>query len=217
MIPLHFLKFLLKADSRIVLSKNRRFLHGFTMIEILVVIVIVGVLIAIAAPAWLGFIGRQNVNAARGQIFRALNESKSKAKRDQLGYQVSFRTAPVNGQETVQWVVHKSDILSKPTNAAGWNALPWQNFDPSVGMARISSGADFNRAGLDNELFTQETSALPSIVRRIRFDSKGRLDDPLSSTITVKSITGGQRGCVTVTTLLGAIRLLSEGDGAACD
>ncbi|MCJ8279579.1 MAG: prepilin-type N-terminal cleavage/methylation domain-containing protein, partial [Rivularia sp. ALOHA_DT_140] len=48
------------TDSKKI-SEN---ISGFTLIEVLVVIAMVGILSAIAAPSWLGFVARQRLNKA---------------------------------------------------------------------------------------------------------------------------------------------------------
>ena len=41
---------------------------GFTLIEVLVVVIIIGILSAIAAPGWLAFINNRRISTMRGQV-----------------------------------------------------------------------------------------------------------------------------------------------------
>lgn len=56
---------------------------GFTMIEVLVVMIIVGVLSAIAAPSWLGFVNTQRLNGSQTKVFQAIKSAQSEAKQRQ--------------------------------------------------------------------------------------------------------------------------------------
>ena len=64
---------------------------GFTLIEVLVTIVIVGILSAIAAPSWLGFVARQRLNKANDTVLAALQEAQRQAKKNKRSYNVSIR------------------------------------------------------------------------------------------------------------------------------
>jgi prepilin-type N-terminal cleavage/methylation domain-containing protein len=64
---------------------------GFTLLELLVTVMIVGILAAIAAPSWLGFVQQRRVTAANDAVVRALQEAQSKAKTQKVKYSVSFR------------------------------------------------------------------------------------------------------------------------------
>ncbi|WP_434555521.1 pilus assembly FimT family protein, partial [Prochlorothrix hollandica] len=100
------------------------------MIELLVVILMAGILAAIAAPGWLGFLANQRLQAATDDAIGAIRLAQNTAIRRRTNYQVSFR---INGN-TAQFSTHPAP--SNPTAAnlllAAQNASVWQNFPDDV-------------------------------------------------------------------------------------
>lgn len=53
---------------------------GFSLLEMIAIVVIVGILAAIAAPSWLGFANRQRVTATRNEVLQSIRTTQSTAK-----------------------------------------------------------------------------------------------------------------------------------------
>ncbi|KAB8318779.1 prepilin-type N-terminal cleavage/methylation domain-containing protein [Tolypothrix campylonemoides VB511288] len=92
--------------------------NGFTLLEVLVSIIIIGILAAITVPSWLGFVNTVRLNTAQQEVYLAMRQAQSQAIKNKLDWKVSFREQ--NG--ILQWAVHSERI--KPSI---WNSL-----DPNV-------------------------------------------------------------------------------------
>lgn len=163
---------------------------GFTLLESIIVVSIVGILAAIAAPNWFSFINRQRLNTAQYQVYQAMQEAKSNAMRDKVTGQFSIR----KNADIVQWAVHPATV--KPANTQ------WHNLDKTI--------------NLDPETTLQQSGT----VRRIQFDYHGNVKPPLGRVTLSSRNGGKTKRCVFVSTLLGAIRTAKENpkkqDGKYC-
>lgn len=59
--------------------KRRSSASGFTLLEVLVVVVIVAVLAGIAAPGWLAFMNRQRTSTVKNDIAESLRQAQTNA------------------------------------------------------------------------------------------------------------------------------------------
>lgn len=82
---------------------------GFTILEVLVAIVIIGILSAIVGPSWLSFVNRQQLSKANDEVLAALQEAQSKAKKTKLPYSVSFSTETNDGKKEAKIAIHPND------------------------------------------------------------------------------------------------------------
>ncbi|ABA19897.1 conserved hypothetical protein [Trichormus variabilis ATCC 29413] len=155
--------------------------RGYTLPEILAVILMLGILASLTLPYWLTFIDTQRLNKAQNEVYNAMRQAQSQASKEKLTWQASFREQ--NG--IVQWAVHPASV--SPTNAN------WNNLD--------------SRVRLDGETTLQQSNG----VRRIQFDYQGSVKQPPLGRITLSSQSRDRiKRCVYVSTILGAMRTAKE-------
>lgn len=167
---------------------------GFTLLELLVVVVIVTVLGALMAPAWTAFMNRQRVGSARDQVMDVLKSAQSKARTSRTPQVVYFDKNPGGVPQFFVSAVDPDNIPQVPANPS------WQR----LGSGEIQPG----------NLFLETNSPNPD-QGRIVFDSDGAvLESSVNGTtpfvvwlsaVDITAATDPQNRCVRVETLLGAM------------
>ncbi|MDX2240753.1 MAG: prepilin-type N-terminal cleavage/methylation domain-containing protein [Leptolyngbyaceae cyanobacterium bins.302] len=172
---------LLRRYYRISTYCSTRIGGGFTLLESLVVVLLIGILVAIATPSWLGLMNGMNLNIATDEIHQAIQTAKHSARLNRSGWEFNIRQT---ANEEVQWAIYPSR-----TDKTVPNALVWRNLDPRI------------------QLDLETTLAEVKGVRRVQFNHLGAVNGQLGRV--ALSIKGGGKSkrCVIVSTLLGALRL----------
>ena len=103
-------------ERRVSASRRRTPQSGFTLIEILVVIVVIGVMATLSAASWHQSLGRWEINNTRRTINVAIRNTQVSAQNNKENWQFSIYETPT-GQ--VEWASHAQKVSPTVWHAVG--------------------------------------------------------------------------------------------------
>ena len=108
--------------NKLLKSRSTASAAGFTILEILILLTLIGIFSAITAPSWLMFINNHRLKQSLDRAYWSMELAQSNAKRDKTSWQASFKQVG----ENVQLAIHKSEISPAQVPAGEWKSLEHQ-------------------------------------------------------------------------------------------
>lgn len=189
--------------------------QGFTFLEIIFTIVVIGILIAIISPSWLGFIARQQLRSSNNQIYWTMQNARSKARAERSSWQATFRIN--SAKNRVQYAVHSAEIMPINLSESIWQDLP-DGIEIDLGQTKLLK--------IDPITNNVKRDKITGYYRSI-FNYKGcpvywATDECTQTSLKVKGrITvkhkhlKHQRRCVIISTVIGALRTAEDASEAS--
>lgn len=166
---------------------------GFTLLELLVVMVMVGILSALAGPSWSSFVNSQRLGTMQDEVLRALRKGQAEGRQKRRVWEVCFR----DRQGVIEYSTHPF------AGVTGCGNAKWQPLGAELD-AKVMIDADNSTLFQRNEAY------------RMQFQptgwANGRLGRLTLQMRNPASAAGGDRRCVFVSTLLGAMRVDRDKD-----
>lgn len=125
-------------------SQSQSSITGYTVIELAITVVIVGILAAIVAPGWQLFRDRQTVNTVNERLHLAIREAQNRSLRTKSNWRASMREV----DDRVEWSVHRRD--SEPQTWEGIAAPVTLEKGTTFASSRGRYYVEFNERGRIN-------------------------------------------------------------------
>jgi type II secretory pathway pseudopilin PulG len=178
-------------------TASRKGDEGYTIIELLIIVLILGIFASIAAPSWLAFINRQRVRTVNDRVLQTLRTAQSEAKRTKSDRTVTFNpTDPPT--VTINTVPAQTPPLQTVTFDAGGEI--------KKGQVKVSAASCPPPPGACTAAATPLTFNFNGVV-----DINSINSPKLPFVVTVSTVDGRSKQCVIVETLLGGMRT-AEGE-----
>ncbi|MEH2192053.1 MAG: type II secretion system protein [Nostoc sp.] len=182
---------------------NKDSSSGFTLPEILVVVLLIGILATLGISNWLAFVETRRLNTAQNQVYLAMRQAQSKATKEKLTWQASFRIQ----NDIIQWSVHQAEVEQFIPDVVKNNDSLWHNLEPNTRIYQ-----EENNKGKKETTLRKHPSQQ---IWRVLFNYQGCPISEIGNQCTIAGLgqitfyslnAGKARRCVYVSTILGAMR-----------
>ena len=186
----------MQRNTKLTRKNQSKSTAGFTLLEQIILVAIIGILSAIAIPSWIGFVDRLSLNIAQDQVYRAMQAAQSNAKRDKITWQVSFREV----NQVVQLAVHPAESQQFMPLDVKWHDLGHN----------IRIDKQKNNKGISETTLYSSGRKKNSGLWRVQFNYHGNTNGQSGQITLITDINSKTKRCVYVSTLIGTLRMGKE-------